>query len=576
MFKLVNKYLKDYIFYIIGAVVLVLIQSYIQVVLVMGEMHTILDKGVKAADMSIVYASSTKMLIYTVLLGLCAVGLSYLTSKFAGIMMVNIREDCYSKIMNMSMDEFDHYGLPWLLSRTVSDPRYILTLIQFTFSRIVMLPVATIFVLIITYLRSKEIFIVYVISLIVTVAVMAAFRIVSQKYYVVYRRMMDKFTKTIGEKITGVRTIRAFGCETIEEQKGFAEDEALMKAAIKCTKPLCIMDTSSMLVLNWTSMAIFIVASKAIQNGVLTVNNMVFLLQYLNFTITILGLLPSLINITPKAMVSANQIWEIINSDTSEKTEIIEDNSNKEGSVEFRDVTFKYQNGQKVLSNISFTLKSKETLAIVGATGSGKTTLLNLMIGLHDVTEGDILVDGISISKYQEKDLLNRFSYSSQKNYILEDTVRNNLTALHDDLSEEAINKACKCACFDTVVENLPDGFETKLLHGGTNLSGGQCKRLMLARTLLKESEIYLFDEPFAALDSVTESKVRNNINELLKDKTKVIVTSKLNSISHADHILVLDFGRVVGYGTHEELLESCDIYKDLHELQKSLDEEAK
>ncbi len=575
MFKLANRYLKDYILYIIGAIVLVLLQTYVQIVLVMGEMHTILDQGVKASNMSIVYASSAKMLLYTVLLGLVAIGISYLSSRISGIMISGIRNDCYKKVLDLSVDQFDSFGLTSLLTRTVQDARFISALIQFSFSRVIMLPVAVVFVLVITFLRSREIFLVYLISLVVTITVMAFFRILSQKHYVVYRQKMDFFAKSVTEKIVGIRTVRAFGCENIEEKKGLDEDQDLMNAAIKSTKPLCLMNTLSLLVLNCTSMAIFIVASKSIKNGNLTVENMVFLLQYLNFTITILALLPSLINLMPKAMVAANRVWELINVDTNKNLDSYQENPDKSGTVEFRDVSFRYQNGPKVLSHISFTLRSKETLAIVGATGSGKTTLLDLMLGLHEISEGDILVDGVSVSKYSEKDLLNRFSCSTQKNYILNDTIRNNITAYRDDLTEEQISNACECSCFDVVLKNLPDRLDTMLAAGGTNLSGGQCKRLMLSRALLKDSEIYLFDEPFAALDSVTESKVRGNINKFLKDKTKVIVSSKLNSISYADHILVLDLGRVVGYGTHDELLKTCDIYKHLHELQMSLEQEA-
>lgn len=568
------KYLREFIPYMIGATLLVVAQTFIQMVLVLGEMENILNKGVLASDMKAIYGSSMKMILFTVVLVLCTIGISFFTSRISGILIGRLRKECYEKTLSMKPEAFDRFGSSSLLTRTVADPKSIVALVQFLISRVIILPVALCCILVITFINSRSIFWAFLISILICVAVLTVFKMFAQKYYGVFQKRIDHFSLVIAEKITGVRTIRSFGNETLEEKNGIEDDRKIMKAAVKANRPLYFMDPIALLVLNWTTVAIYLIAAGEIQRNIISVSNLIYIFQYLSFCIMVLALIPSLINLLPKAVIATNRVLDLLDDPGENDQACIDGFEEKDGTIEVRNLSFGYKNGRTVLNDVSFTVKGGETLAVVGATGSGKTTLLSLMLGLYQINDGDIRIDGVSVSKLSGKDLLHQYSYATQKDYILQDTIRNNITALHDEISEDDIWHACQSACFDEVVRGVPDGLDEMLLQNGVNLSGGQRKRLMLARAFAKKANIYLLDEPYASLDAMTAKKVRQSIEEELKNKTRIIISSKINDIMHADQILVLDAGNVVGLGKHEELLKACEIYLELYEMQRSLESE--
>ena len=289
-----------------------------------------------------------------------------------------------------------------------------------------------------------------------------------------------------------------------------------------------------------------------------------------------LSLIPTLVTMLPKAQVSGMRVSELLEYESKAGNEL--SNSEAEvpadGSIEFRNVTFKYENGRTVLNNVSFRVEDGGQLAIIGSTGAGKSTLLNLIMGFYKIDSGEILIGGVPIEKINRKQLLEMISYSAQKAYVFQDTVRNNITAFHNEISDEVIEQACVNACFDDVLGELDNGYETQMAQGGMNISGGQRKRLALARALAKDSKIYLLDDPFAALDAITEKKVKERSFKWLEDKTTVIVSSKIATVVEADAILVINNGAVVGCGKHEYLLEECNLYSALYETQCYLEGE--
>lgn len=574
MKKLIVKYLKDFIPYIIGATLLVVAQTFIQFVLLIREMKNILEQGALVSDMTAISRSGVKMIVYTAVLVLCTIGVTYFTSRISGILIGRLRYECYQKALSMSPEEFDRFGGASLLTRTVGDPRSIVALMQFLVSRVLILPVALCCILVIMFITSRSVFWVFLVSILICVFVLLLFKARAEKHFGEFQKRIDHFNLKIAEKITGVRTIRSFAAEKYEERSGIEDDEKIMHAAVKANRPLYFMNPVSLLVLDCTTVSIFLIMGGEIQRNTIAVSNLLVVFQYLSFCIMVLALIPSLVNLLPKAIISSGRVLELLDSASAGEKESSTEFTEKDGTIEFRDVSFGYENGRNVLNHISFKINGGETLAVVGATGSGKTTLLSLLLGLYQIKEGDILIDGVSVSDIPKKVLLRQYSYATQKDYILQDTIRGNITAFHDEISEEEIMHACRCACFEDVVNAQPEGLDTVMLQNGVNLSGGQRKRLMLARAFAKKARIYLLDEPYASLDAMTGKKVRENIEEELKDKTKIIISSRITDILNADRILVLDSGNAAGLGKHEELLETCGLYKELFDMQRSLEEE--
>ncbi len=569
MLNLFKRYLfqKKYIAYMLITVILVVAQTYIQLVVVLGAMNRIIDEGVAKSDMNAIISSGIMMLIYTLIQICCTLGVSYFNSVISGNLVRRLRLDCYRKVLSMNMEEFEHFGASSLLSRTLSDPKAIVSLMEFLLGRVVIFPAALGCILVVTFIKNRQVFWTFLIAIVISVVVLLIFKAHAQKYYKILQNRIDHFNLSIAEKITGVRTIRAFGCEKYEEKKGIDEDDKIMDAAVKANRPLYLMTSVTMLIFNWATVIIYLISSGQIQENLLSISNIIFIFQYLSYCIMILTLIPSLVNLLPKAIVASNRVMDLLN-EPSEMTVAKKPFEVKDGTIEFKNVTFGYLNGRRVLEDLNFTIPGGETLAIVGPTGSGKSTILHLILGFYDLKEGDILIDGVSIRDISQEDLAKTLSYAPQGNYIFQDTIRNNIVAFHENVEQEMIEKACRMAAFEEVVKSSEDGLETEMMQNGVNLSGGQRKRLVLSRALSKDAAVYLMDEPFAALDAVTESCVRNNIDRELKGKTKIIVSSKLSSIIHADHILVLDADHVAGFGTHKELLKNCRLYKELFDIQ--------
>ena len=569
MIKLLSKYLKHYIFYIIGAFVLIAVQTYVQMVLLMGQMKSILDNGVAKQDMSFIYSSGIRMAGYTLLLGALTVAISYLTSKVSGIFLCRMRKDCYAKVLGMTPEMFDHFGGSTLTTRTINDPKAVVNLIQLLISRVVMIPMVIICILGLIYIKSRDIFAMLLTAFVMAVVILAVLDYYAGKRYVIFQRKIDRLNQVIGEKITGVRTIRAFGNEKMEEEKGIALDGEILDAALHANQPMKFMNPVTMIIFNWVMVLIYYLGTNEVKAGLCSISDMILIFQYLGYFIMALSLIPTLINMLPKARVSVDRILELLEyeenkHDISKESEAMPEDS----SIECRNVTFGYDKDRPALVDISFTVTAGSTLGVVGPTGSGKSTLLQLLMGFYEIDGGDIMIGGHSVKTMSRKTMLDRFSYASQKALVFQDTIRNNVTAFSDDVCEEAILSACQTSCFDEVINGKPEGLDMEIAQGGMNLSGGQRKRLALARTVCRDADIYLLDDPYAALDAVTESKVSDNMKKRLKGKTVVIVSSRISSVKEADNIIVLEQGKMVGFGNHQYLLENCSTYKEIYDTQ--------
>ena len=576
MIKLIGKYLKNYIGYIAVAFVLIVAQTVIQMIFLMGETKKILDIGVANGDMKYITTSAIKMLIFTLLLGMCTVGISYLTSKVSGAMLCGMRRDCYKKVLGLTPEDFDYFGGATLLTRTTDDPKTVVNLVQFLMSRVIMMPVVIVCILIMVFVYSKSSFTVLMVAVLMAASVMIVLVMKARPVFMVLQGTIDRLNLLIREKITGVRSIRAFGMESFEEEKGIQADNDIYKAAIDANRPMKFINPLTLIIINWGIVLIYYMGTIEIQRGITSISSLILIFQYLSYFLMALSLIPTLVTMIPKSQVSGMRVLELLDYESKSGNDLSDAESEmpKDGSIEFKNVSFMYENGRTVLDNVSFKVEDGGQLAIIGPTGSGKSTLLNLIMGFYKINSGEILIGGVPIEKIKREHLLEMISYSAQKAYVFQDTVRNNITAFHREKSDEVIEQACVNSCFDQVIAKLENGLETQMSQGGMNISGGQRKRLALARALAKDTKIYLLDDPYAALDAITEKKVKERSFKQLENKSVVIVSSKIATVEEADTIMVLDGGTVAGYGKHEELLEKCDTYRELYETQCYLDRE--
>lgn len=574
MIKLASRYLKHYIGYIVTAIILVAIQTYVQMVLLMGEMKKILDQGVAVKDMDFIYSTGVKMVLYTILIGALTIVISYLTAKVSGIFMSRMRKDCYIKVLRMTPEAFNYFGSSTLTTRTIDDPKAVVSLYQFLISRVIMIPMVVICILGLIYNKSQAIFWILLCAVVCAMTLLALLEIYAKQYNSIFQRKIDKLNQLVREKITGVRSIRAFGNEEKEEQRGINHDEDLYKSALKANQPTKLMNPLTMIIFNWVMVIIYYVGSIEIKNAMCSISDLILIFQYLSYFTMALSLIPTLVNMMPKAQVSADRLIELLDYDCTSEDLSKESNWDVKGTIECKNVTFGYDKNRPVLKNISFKVNAGETLGIIGTTGSGKSTLLQVIMGFYKIDKGDILIDNHSIRDINNQTLLSLFSYSPQISYVFQDSVKNNIVSFDEHISEDRIQEACYISKFDEVVPKLAEGLATEMSQGGMNLSGGQRKRLSLARAIAKDAPIYLLDEPYAALDAITEKKVATSIKDAKGNRTKIIVSAKINSIKDANNILVLEQGEVVGFGTHEDLLKTCKEYKEIYDTQCYLDRE--
>ncbi len=395
------------------------------------------------------------------------------------------------------------------------------------------------------------------------------------------QKLIDNVNDVTRENVSGVRVVRAFNAEGYQEKKFEKANEELTKNQLFTTKATGLMMPVMSLCMNGLTLAIYWIGAILINNAQIVeratiIGNMTAFTQYSLQVVMAFIMLVAIFILLPRCIVSARRINEVLDSPISIKQGDKVNDSNTKGKVEFRNVTFKYNDGNNnVIEDVSFEVNKGETLAIIGATGSGKTTLINLIPRFADVSSGEVLVDGMNVKDYQEEDLQQRVAVVSQKACLFKGDIKSNITyGSGEEISDDdpRLKQAIDISQ-SLFVGELKDGVRSAVAQGGTNFSGGQKQRLSIARAVYKDAEIIIFDDSFSALDYKTDMVVRKKIKENLKDKTVIIVAQRIGTIKNADKILVLDNGRIVGSGRHEELLESCPVYKEIALSQLSKEE---
>ena len=390
----------------------------------------------------------------------------------------------------------------------------------------------------------------------------------------ILQKLIDRINGVTRENLNGIRVVRAFNAEDYQENKFEKINSSLTKQQTFNQKAFSIISPTMYLVMHFITLGIYFIGAYLIKDavGIEKINlfgNMVVFSSYGVQVIISFLMLALIFMMLPRAEVSANRINEVLDKQISIKDGNIDKNTSEiKGEVEFKNVGFKYPDGEEyILKDISFKIKKGETVAFIGSTGSGKSTLINLIPRFYEVTEGEVLVDGINVRDYTQKFLHNKIGYIPQKAIIFNGTVNENIAYGEngkDEISQEKIKEAIEIAQAKEFVEKMENGYETQMAQGGTNVSGGQKQRLSIARAIARNPEIYIFDDSFSALDYKTDRILRKELKKYTKDATTLIVAQRIGTIMNADKILVLDEGKIAGIGTHKELLKTCEIYKQI------------
>ena len=532
-----------------------------------------------------------KMLLVALISVICGISIMLFSSRVAAQFGKRVREKVFKKVSKFSIAEFRKFSTASLITRSTNDIQQLQQLITMMFRVLVYAPIMAIggIILVATTNNANMIWIIVVAVLFIIFVVALLFAITGKKFMAM-QTLLDNLNLVSREILTGQSVIRAFNTQKKEEARFDVANRDLYKNAKFINNVMSLMSPILMISIQLLMMAILWFGAKDINEGIIQVGDMMAFLQYSMQIIMSFLFISMLSIILPRANIAANRINEILDEDLSivdkEEFEIKSFDPNKKGLVEFKDVSFKYPDADtEVITDISFTAEPGKTTAIIGATGCGKSTIVNLIPRYYDVTGGEILVDGVDVRDVKQKDLRSLIGLAPQKGLLFFGTIKSNIkygkridenTGKLRDITDKEMEEAAEIAQAKEFIESKEEKYDTPINQGGTNVSGGQRQRLSIARAIATNPEIYIFDDTFSALDLNTDKALRAALKEKVKNKTVIIVAQRVSTIMDADQIIVMEDGKIVGKGKHEDLLEECDVYKQISLSQLSKEELSK
>ena len=540
--------------------------------------YTDLGMDMEKMQQDYIISSGIKMLGYALASAVCAILVGFLASRIAAGFSKNLRQSVFEKVTHFSNENLNTFSTSSLITRTTNDIQQLqMTIVMFL--RIVMYA-PIIGVGAILHVIESGANMTWILALCVVVilsVVLLIFMIVMPKFKVM-QKMIDKMNSVVRELLDGMLVIRAFNNEKIEEEKFDKANSDITSISLFTTRAMAFMMPIMMFLMNGTTLMILWFGSKQVDAGIIQVGSIMAFMQYAMQVIMAFLMITMVTIMLPRANVSAQRIQEVLSSEitVTDKENTCDFSSSMRGVVSFDNVSFRYPGADEdVLSDISFSTKPGQTTAFIGSTGSGKSTLINLVPRFYDVTSGSILVDGVDIRDVKQADLRSRIGYVPQKGILLSGDIESNLLYSKKDASENDIQSALDISQSSEFVNKKPEGIHSEINQGGTNVSGGQRQRLSIARAIVRKPEIYIFDDSFSALDFKTDAKLREALAASCKEtkSTVLLVAQRISSILHADQIIVLDEGKMVGKGTHEELMESCKVYQQIASSQLTKEE---
>lgn len=574
MIKLLKKMGKREVLMAVLCALLVLGQVYFDLTLpdYMTDLTMMLNTA--GSETSDILNVGLKMLGCTLASAALAIVCGYLSAKTASGFSYTIREKLFNHVMDMGSEEMQDFSIPSLITRTTNDITQIQMIVSMGLQMIIKSPIMAVWAVIKILGKSWELSAVTAAFVVVICVFVLAVMATCIPRFRIVQKLTDKINRVARENLTGINVVHAFNAEKYQNDKFDVPSKEMMNTQLKNQRMFALMMPVMNIGMNGLTLAIYWlgavliqqIALTAVQDRITLFSNVVVFSTYATYVVMSFMMLVMIFMMFPAAQVSAERINEVLERDVNIKEGSVSE-GREQGTVEFKNVSFRYPHASEdELSNISFKIEKGQTLAIIGATGSGKTTLISLIPRFYDATEGEVLVDGVNVKNYKFDTLYDKLGYVTQKAVLFAGSIRENVFFGESAAPEtdEELKNAIELSQAEEFVNKLPDGTEHMISQMGRNVSGGQKQRLSIARALSRKPEILVFDDSFSALDYKTDAKLREGLNEKLKDTTKIIVAQRISTIRHADKIIVLDRGEAVGMGTHEELMKNCDVYKEI------------
>ena len=571
------KYMKPYLpAFIIGP--LLMIVEVIGEVVLPKLMANIINVGVTNGSAGYITGTGVLMVLVALLMMAGGVGGAYFGAKAAVSFAADLRKDAFDKVQTFSFANLDQFSTGSLVTRLTNDITQVQNLINMALRMMLRAPGMLIGALIMAFVMNAELAVIVLIVIPILVGAITILIKVAFPKFKIMQKKLDALNSNIQEMLTNVRVIKSFVRGDYEEKKFAASNEDLKQTSLGAFKTIIMVMPLMMLMMNATTLAVVWFGGKQIIVGNMQVGDLTAFTTYIVQILMSLMMLAMVILQSSRALASLSRIREILDTDVDLNDEHCKepDKIVSSGRVEFRDVSFRYykENKEPVLSHISFDVKSGQTLGIIGSTGSGKTTLVQMIPRLYDVDEGEVLVDGVNVKDYTLENLREGVGMVLQKNVLFSGSILENLMWGDENASMEEVRKAAGAAQADGFISSFTGGYEMDLGQGGVNVSGGQKQRLCIARALLKKPKILILDDSTSAVDTATEAQIRESFAGELKDTTKIIIAQRISSVKEADEIMVLDDGKIVGFGKHEDLLSSCEAYQEIYYSQMDKEKE--
>lgn len=571
------KYIKPYLpAFIIGP--LMMIVEVIGEVVLPKLMANIINVGVANGSVGYITGTGALMILVALLMMAGGVGGAYFGAKAAVSFAADLRKDAFDKVQTFSFANLDQFSTGSLITRLTNDITQVQNLINMALRMMLRAPGMLIGALIMAFVMNAELAVIVLIVMPILVGAIAVLIKIAFPKFKIMQKKLDALNSNIQEMLTNVRVIKSFVRGDYEEKKFAASNEDLKQTSLGAFKTIIIVMPLMMLMMNGTTLAVVWFGGRQIIVGNMQVGDLTAFTTYIVQILMSLMMLAMVILQSSRALASLSRIREILDTEVDLNDEHCKepDKIVSSGRVEFRDVSFRYykENKEAVLSHISFAVKSGQTLGIIGSTGSGKTTLVQMIPRLYDVDEGEVLVDGVNVKDYTLENLREGVGMVLQKNVLFSGSILENLMWGDENASMEEVHKAAQAAQADGFVSSFTGGYEMDLGQGGVNVSGGQKQRLCIARALLKKPKILILDDSTSAVDTATEAKIRESFAGELKNTTKIIIAQRISSVQEADEIMVLDDGKIVGFGKHEDLLASCEAYQEIYYSQMDKEKE--
>ena len=537
-----------------------------------SEMAKIVNIGIIEKNINYILMSGAKMLIFVLIASGCAILADYLSANIGAKFSRDLRADIYSKILSFSFSDSDKFSTASLITRTTSDVNQVQQTVSMMLSMLLRAPMMAIIALIQAFATAENM--TWIIALAVGTILVSAILIISLAIpkFKIFQKLFDKITLITRENLTGLRVVRAFNNQEVERKKFAKANNELTSTLVWLSKAMGFVTPIITFVFDGICLLCIWVGLKNYEFDASYLGNMMAFMQYAIQVVMSFMILTFLIISIPRANVSAGRINEVLRTRPKiiwkKQTEGIQSDK---PSVIFKDVDFSYKNAEdNVLSDINFEAKTGETTAIIGSTGSGKTTIANLILRFYDTTSGKILINGLNIKNYAQKDLTKKIGFVPQKGILFSGDIESNIKFSNPKISDEEMVLAAKISQSEKFINKNPESYSTSISQGGTNVSGGQKQRLSIARAIAKKPDIYLFDDSFSALDMKTDALLRKGLKKITKNAVTIIIAQRVSTIKNSEQIIVLDKGRIVGKGTHNNLLENCKVYREIVKSQIS------